>query len=93
MILKNLEPYVRNYLQSTWSDYWNVTYNEAEDRIECIWNGIESTEIDFIYDAESEEMCFLSKEPQPVGDLVEMLTFLNEKVHEIMEDLEKEQER
>lgn len=93
MILKNLEPYVRNYLQKTWSDYWNVSYNEAEDRIECIWNGMDSTEINFTYDTEAEELCFYSKEQQPVGDLVEMLTFLNDKAYEIFEELSRNQER
>ena len=93
MILKNLEPYVRNYLQKTWSDFWNVSYNEAEDRIDCIWNGIESTKIEFIYDNEDEELIFHSNEHQPVSELVEMLTFLNDKVHELACELEKEQER
>ena len=92
MILEKLTPYIRDYLQKEWSDFWNVTYNESEDRIECMWDGIDSTEIDFMYDYEEEELCFISKEPQPVGDLVEMLAYLNNKAHEIFEELSQNQE-
>ena len=93
MILKDLEPYVKRYLQTTWSDDWNTKYNEEEDKIECVWSGMDSTTIEFTYDAEAEELCFISKEPQPVGDLVEMLEYLNNKVHEILEELSQNQER
>ena len=93
MVLKDLESYVKRYLQTTWSDDWNTKYNEKEDKIECVWNGMDSTIIEFTYDAENENLLFYSKEPQPVEDLVEMLEYLNSKVHEILEELSQNQER
>lgn len=93
MILKDLEPYVKQYLQTTWSDFWNTKYNKKEDKIECVWMDMDSTTIEFTYDAENENLLFYSKEPQPVEDLVEMLTYLNNKVQEILEELSQNQER
>ena len=90
MILQKLEPYVRDYLQKEWSDYWKVTYNENKDQITCIWNSMDSTEINFTFDAEEEDLLFLSKEPQPVTDLVDMLSFLNNKVKELENELEED---
>ena len=93
MVLKDLEPYVKRYLQTTWSDDWNTKYNEKEDKIECVWSGMDSTTIEFTYDAEDENLLFYSKEPQPVEDLVEMLGYLNNKAQEIFEELSQNQER
>lgn len=90
MVLQNLEPYVRDYLQKGWSEFWNVSYNEKDDRIACVWSGIESTKIEFIYDYEDEELIFHSNEPQPVGELVEMLTYLNEKAYELFQEFLRE---
>ena len=93
MILHDLEPYVRQYLQKEWSDFWDVTYDEDAGRIDCIWNGIESTKIEFIYDCEDEELIFHSNEHQRVGELAEMLKYLDDKVHEISKELSHNQER
>lgn len=93
MVLEKLTPYIKDYLQKEWSDFWNVTYDESEDKIECVWNGMDSTTIEFTYDAENENLLFYSKEPQPVEDLVEMLAYLNNKVQEIFEELSQNQER
>lgn len=93
MVLEKLTPYAKEYLQKEWSEYWAVYYNEKEDKIECVWSGIDSTTIEFTYDAEAEELCIISKEPQPVGDLVEMLGYLNNKAHEILEEISQNQER
>lgn len=92
MILQDLETYVKRYLQTTWSDCWNTKYNEKEDKIECVWNGIDSTTIEFTYDKD-EGVYFSSIEPYPISYLVEMLTYLNNKVHEILEELSQNQER
>lgn len=93
MVLEKLTPYIKDYLQKEWSDFWDVTYDENAGRIDCIWNGIDSTKIEFIYDDEDEELIFHSNEHQRVGELAEMLTFLNEKMQEILEELSQNQER
>lgn len=93
MGLEKLTPYVKDYLQKEWSDFWNVTYDEDSDRIDCMWNGIESTKIEFIYDYEDEELIFHSNEHQPVGELVEMLGYLNNKARELLNEFSNEPER
>ena len=54
---------------------------------------IDSTKIEFIYDCIDEELIFHSNEHQSVGELAEMLTFLDDKVQEILEELSQNQER